>query len=72
MTEIVEDRRTGLHFIPGDAQDLAAKVEWAWIHPKEMEVMGSLARAEYQAKYTAEKNYPLLMAIYRQVQAAKS
>jgi glycosyltransferase involved in cell wall biosynthesis len=72
MTEIVEDGNTGLHFIAGDAADLAAKVEWSWTHPEEMDAMGNRARAEYQAKYTAEKNYPLLMAIYRQVQAAKS
>ena len=57
MAEIVEDGRTGLHFTPGDPEDLAAKVEWAWTHPKEMEAMGRAARAEYQAKYTAERNY---------------
>jgi hypothetical protein len=26
--------------------------------------MGTQARAEYESKYTAEKNYPLLIAIY--------
>jgi glycosyltransferase involved in cell wall biosynthesis len=65
--EIVEDRRTGLHFTPGDSEDLAAKVEWAWTHPKEMATMGREARAEYEAKYTAERNYPMLMDIYRRV-----
>jgi glycosyltransferase involved in cell wall biosynthesis len=65
MEEIVEDGRTGLHFTPGDADDLAAKVEWAWSHPKEMEAMGREARAEYEAKYTAERNYEMLMDIYR-------
>jgi glycosyltransferase involved in cell wall biosynthesis len=72
MMEIVEDGRTGLHFIPGDAQDLAAKVEWAWTHPREMEAMGNFARAEYQAKYTAEQNYPLLLQIYKQAQGARA
>ncbi len=60
MAEIVEDGRTGLHFTPGDAQDLAAKVEWAWSHPERMRLMGEEARREYESKYTAEKNYPLL------------
>ncbi len=27
---MVEHGRTGLHFRPGDAVDLAAKIEWAW------------------------------------------
>jgi glycosyltransferase involved in cell wall biosynthesis len=67
MQEIVEDNRTGLHFSPGDADDLAAKVEWAWTHPNEMQEMGRAARAEYEAKYTAERNYQMLMEIYRRV-----
>ena len=27
------DGRTGLHSTPGDAEDLARKVEWAWSRP---------------------------------------
>ena len=66
MEEIVQDGRTGLHFTPGDPEDLAAKVEWAWTHDQEMEEMGRNARAEYEAKYTAERNCEMLMGIYRQ------
>ena len=33
MAEMVEDGVTGLHFRPGDADDLAAKVHWADRHP---------------------------------------
>ena len=50
IAEIVEDGRTGLHFTPGDPEDLAAKVEWAWTHPHAMEEMGRAARCEYEAK----------------------
>jgi glycosyltransferase involved in cell wall biosynthesis len=71
MTETVEDGKTGLHFAPGDTRDLAAKVEWAWTHRSEINAMGALARAEYEAKYTAEQNYPRLLEIYRQAQGAK-
>lgn len=70
MMEIVDHRRTGLHFVPGDPSDLAAKVEWSWTHPGEMDAMGDRARAEYQAKYTAEQNYTLLMEIYSRAQSA--
>lgn len=65
MQEIVQDGRTGLHFTPGDAADLAAKIEWACQHPQEMKTMGQEARREYELKYTAERNYQLLMEIYR-------
>jgi glycosyltransferase involved in cell wall biosynthesis len=65
MREIVSDGRTGLHFNPGDADDLAAKVEWALSHPERMQEMGREARREYESKYTAEKNYPKLMDIYQ-------
>jgi hypothetical protein len=41
-------------------------VEWAWTHPDEMGAMGLAARGEYESKYTAEKNYPLLIEIYKQ------
>jgi glycosyltransferase involved in cell wall biosynthesis len=64
MEEIIEDHRTGLHFKSGDPEDLAAKVEWAWTHPKEMEEMGRAARREYEAKYTPERNYEDMMKIY--------
>jgi len=64
MEELIADGRTGLHFTPSDPVDLALKVQWAWAHPEEMRVLGRGARAEYEAKYTAEKNYPLLMQIY--------
>ena len=64
MAEIVEDGRTGLLFEPGNAEDLANKVAWAWAHPEEMAEMGKEARSEYEAKYTAERNYQILMEIY--------
>ena len=65
MTEIVGDHKTGVHFTAGDADDLAAKVHWAWTHLDEMDEMGRAARAEYKSKYTAEKNYEALLGIYR-------
>jgi glycosyltransferase involved in cell wall biosynthesis len=65
LREIVADQRTGLHFVPGDAQDLARKTEWAWTHPREMEEIGQAGRAEFEAKYNADRNYRMLMDIYK-------
>ena len=67
MQEIVENGRTGLHFTAGDPDDLARKLEWAWSHPDELREMGRNARAEYEAKYTAERNYKMLIEVYDQV-----
>jgi len=70
MREIVEDGRTGLHFKSGYPIDLAAKVKWAWANPERMREMGVAARAEYEAKYTAEQNYRMLMEIYERALCA--
>ena len=64
MKEIVEEGRTGLHFAVGNPESLAQKVEWALAHPTEMRAMGIEARRVYETKYTADKNYPVLMEIY--------
>ena len=66
MREIVSDGCTGLHFTAGDAADLARKIEWAWSNPRSLDQMAQQARREYESKYTAEKNYPLLLKIYQQ------
>ncbi len=65
MAELVDEGRTGLLFEAGNPEDLTAKVEWAWTHPREIAEMGCEARREYEAKYTAERNYEMLMEIYR-------
>ena len=66
VAEVTDHGRTGLHFRPGDPEDLAAKVEWLLAHPTELARMRREARTEYEAKYTAERNYQLLMEIYGQ------
>ena len=64
VAELVEHGRTGLKFRPGDPEDLVAQVEWALSHPAELHSMREEARAEFEAKYTAERNYRMLMEIY--------
>ncbi len=64
MEELIEDGRQGLQFNPGDAEDLAAKVAWAWEHANEMESMGRRARQKYQDCYAPDANYSRLMEIY--------
>ncbi len=64
IAELVEDNYTGLHFRPSDPFNLAAIVEKAIAQPQQLKQMRDAARAEYEAKYTPEKNYHQLMKIY--------
>ncbi len=70
MAELIHDEFTGLLFEPGNAQDLAQKMQWADNHPEEMQRMGREARWEYEKKYTAETNLQQLLAIYEDAIAA--
>jgi len=72
MQEIVEDGRTGLHFNPRDAANMAEKVQWAWSHEEEISAMGLAARAEFEAKYSAARNFGMLTDIYERVMARNS
>ncbi len=64
MAEIVADGVTGLHFRPGDAEDLAEKVRWVEAHPDEWRRMGERARACFESGYAPATNYARLMEIY--------
>jgi glycosyltransferase involved in cell wall biosynthesis len=72
MQEIVADGRTGLHFTAGDAADMAEKAKWAWSNRDATRAMGFAARAEFEAKYSAERNFGMLTQIYEKVIAHPS
>jgi glycosyltransferase involved in cell wall biosynthesis len=65
MAELIDDGFTGLLFEPGNAKDLADKLEWADRHPEEMLKMGREARLEYDTKYTSAINFKQLIEIYQ-------
>lgn len=72
MAELIDDGFTGLLFDPGNAKDLADKLQWADSHPEEMLKMGREARWEYETKYTSAINFKLLMEIYKEAIHAHS
>jgi glycosyltransferase involved in cell wall biosynthesis len=65
MTEIVENGVTGLHFEPGDSDGLADKAQWLVDNPDVCARMGKNARQVFLEKYSANKNYEILMDIYQ-------
>jgi len=64
LAELISHGRTGLLVPPGDAQALAATLRWAQDNPRPMQEMGARARAEYEARFTPQRNLQALLAIY--------
>ncbi|MGB3652518.1 MAG: glycosyltransferase family 4 protein [Rivularia sp. (in: cyanobacteria)] len=64
IAELVDSGRTGLHFSPGNSEDLASKVQWAIENQTKLTQMRQEARAEFESKYTAQQNYHRMMEIY--------
>ncbi|MGB7156876.1 MAG: glycosyltransferase [Tepidisphaeraceae bacterium] len=72
MTELVDDGRTGYLFTPGDADDLAAKVDLMLSQsPLRAAEMRRAARLEFEAKYTAARNVQMMREIYERVLARR-
>jgi glycosyltransferase involved in cell wall biosynthesis len=65
MQAIIDHRRTGLLFKPGDADDLVRQVRWLLSSAPEVYArMRVAARQEFEAHYTARASHDLLMRIY--------
>jgi glycosyltransferase involved in cell wall biosynthesis len=64
IAELVDRERTGLLFCSSDPVDLAGKVEQILTQPQQLAWMRRESRAEFETKYTAQKNYNQLMEIY--------
>jgi glycosyltransferase involved in cell wall biosynthesis len=64
LQDLIDSGRTGLHFQPGNAEDLASKVSWLVDHPETLKKMRLEVRAEFENKYTAQINYKMLIDIY--------
>lgn len=65
IAELISHAQNGLLFQPGDPDDLVKQITWLLAHPEHQTKMRQQARAEFEAKYTAEKNYQLLIDIYQ-------
>jgi len=64
LAELIEHGRTGLLFEPGSARDLAQTISFAKANLSLMRKLGRAARAEYEAKYTPERNHQQLVEVY--------
>jgi len=62
---LIRNNETGILSKPGDVADLRDKIVWLWDNPDKCRSMEENARREYEEKYTPEKNYEMLMDIYK-------
>jgi glycosyltransferase involved in cell wall biosynthesis len=67
LADVIHDGLTGVLFEPGNAADLAAKLTGLLRDASAASRIGIAGRSEYEANYTADKNYERLMQIYRDV-----
>lgn len=66
LPSIVTHGKSGIVFQPANPKSLLQEVRTAWETPGLLETLGQGARAEFEAKYTEEANYTMLMDIYQQ------
>ena len=63
---IVRDRVTGIHFQPGDIDDMVRQLSFLRENPEMLQVMSVNARKEYEDNYTSDINYEIIMNIYQE------
>jgi glycosyltransferase involved in cell wall biosynthesis len=71
LVELVRDGETGVLFEPGDPADIRRTIAAAWADQARLAEMGRRARAEFEARYTAEIGYRRLMEIYEHAIATR-
>jgi len=65
LPDLVRPGQTGRLFRPGDARGLADEIKSLFAVPSERRAMRAYCRRTYEELFTAEHNYPILMAAYR-------
>ena len=66
LPSIVTHGENGVVFSPGNSQSLLEVVKTTWGLDGELERLATGARHSFEALYTEDANYKLLMDIYRQ------
>jgi len=65
LDEIIIDGETGVKYEPGNPKDLLEKINNLINDKQKLTTMRKRARALFEEKYTAERNFLMLMEIYR-------
>jgi glycosyltransferase involved in cell wall biosynthesis len=69
--QLVQHGHNGLHYEPGNAEELVRQVKAIAQDAAYSQMLGQNARQDYEANYTPEANYYMLMQIYEGVVGQK-
>jgi glycosyltransferase involved in cell wall biosynthesis len=72
VPEIVDEGLNGLLFQPGNAGDLAEKIQHLWSQPELCRQMGLAGREKAIREYSPERHYERLMVVYQSAIQMKS
>lgn len=64
---MIEDRQSGLHFEPNNAESLLSKIAELDASPELQNKLVKGAREIYEKKYTPEENYETLLSVYENI-----
>jgi glycosyltransferase involved in cell wall biosynthesis len=67
IPELVHDQVDGLVFAPGDADALAAHLDWMYRHRDQAVQMGRAGRIKIEERFNADVHYQQVRSVYRQV-----
>jgi len=65
MNELIQDGVNGFRFTAGDAGSLVERLRWISSRPDKLREMRRSSRLYYEQNYTPERNYQMLLEIYR-------
>jgi glycosyltransferase involved in cell wall biosynthesis len=65
LANIVRDGTEGRHFAPGNAADLAEKINGVLGSPQTAILLSKAGRQRFEEEFTADRNYAVLISIYR-------
>ena len=72
VSEIIKDKYNGILFETGNIIDLREKINWLLSNPDERQNIAQNALKELSLKYSKEKNYELLIKIYKEAMEDQS
>jgi glycosyltransferase involved in cell wall biosynthesis len=64
LNDTVREGETGLHFAPGDAQDLARQMRRLWDDPALCHRLGAAGHADVATRFSEDAHFARLMATY--------
>jgi len=67
LPEIVENGVTGLLFEPGNAKELAARIQTLWQNPELCKKLGEAGRQKLNAEYNADKLVDRIIGVYEKL-----